>query len=88
LRRTGVKVGRDPENVGGEWVEKNRAKNDKQVRCKVDVDVEGACDRIDLDVDMIGATCPDKEPGRTTSNERNKLKPAWSVAGAVLVDFT
>ena len=69
-------MGRAPENAGGGWVEKNSAKNDKQVRCRVEVDVVGACDRIDLDVDTIGATCPDKLPGRTTSNECNRPKPA------------
>jgi hypothetical protein len=76
LRRTGVKVGSAPENVGGAWVEKNSAKNDKQVRCIVDVEVVGACDKIALDVDTIGVTCPDRQPGRTTSNECSRLKPA------------
>jgi hypothetical protein len=76
LRRTGVKVGRAPENAGGGWVEKKSARNDKQVRCKVEVDVVGACDRIVLDADTMGVTWPDKQPGRTISNECSKPKPA------------
>jgi len=76
LRSTGVNVGRLPENVGGECVEKNNAKNDKQVRCIVDVDVVGACDKIDLDVEIIGVTCTDKLPGSTMSNECNSPNPA------------
>lgn len=88
LRRTGVRIGSAPANDGGEWVEKNKARNDKHVRWRVDVDVVGACDKITCDVDAIDITWTERQPGSTLNNECSSPKPACNVAGAVFVDFS
>jgi hypothetical protein len=67
LRRTGVNTGNEFKNVGGECVEKNEEMNCKQVICKVELDVDGGCDRIDLDIDAIKLVWLEREPGRTCS---------------------
>jgi hypothetical protein len=49
-----MSCGRELENVGGAWVEKNKERKDNVVRCKVEVEVEGACERIDFEMAVTG----------------------------------
>ena len=65
--RTGVKTGNEFKNVGGGCVEKNVEVNCRHVICKVEPDVDGGCDRIDLDIDAIKLVWLEREPGRTWS---------------------
>jgi hypothetical protein len=65
LRRTGVNTGNEFKNVGGECVAKNEEVNCRQVICKVELDVDGGCDKIDLDIDAIKPIWLEREPGRT-----------------------
>lgn len=41
LRRTDVSVGSDRLNTAGAWVERKRARNERHVKCNVDVVVVG-----------------------------------------------
>ena len=43
----------DPENATGECVENSKAKNDKHVRWRVEVDDDEFCDKTDLEIVMI-----------------------------------
>jgi len=42
--------GRALENVDGACVEKNKDRKDSVMRCRFDVDVEGGCERIDVEI--------------------------------------
>jgi hypothetical protein len=53
FRRTGVITGSELENVGGECVANNKARKDRHVKCRVEVEVVGDCDKMGLQVDMI-----------------------------------
>ena len=88
LSNTGVIFGSAPENEGGACVEKKRARNDRQVRWSVDVEVVTGCDRMDLEVEIMEVTCVDNDPGRTPSKACRRQSPAWSVPGAVLGDLS
>jgi len=63
----GVRVGNEPWNKVGGWVEKKRARKERQVICKVDVDVVGDCDRTDLEVDTMSGTWVVRQPGTTVN---------------------
>jgi hypothetical protein len=67
LRRTGVNTGNEFKNVGGGCVEKNEEVNCRQVICKVELDVDGGCDKMNLDIDAIKLVWLEREPGRTCS---------------------
>jgi hypothetical protein len=53
LRRTGVNTGNEFEKVGGGCVEKNEEVNWRQEICNVELEVDGGCERIVLDIDAI-----------------------------------
>jgi len=46
--------GRALEYMDGACVEKNKERKDNVMRCKVDVDVEGGCERIDVEINVTG----------------------------------
>lgn len=60
-------VGSCAENSDEGWVEKKTARNDKHVRCKDEVEVEGACDKMALDVAIIWVTWLVNDPGKTSN---------------------
>jgi hypothetical protein len=65
LRRTGVNMGKEFKNVGGGCVEKKEVLNCRQEICNVELDVDGGCDRIFLDIDAIKPAWLEREPGST-----------------------
>jgi hypothetical protein len=65
LRRTGVNTGNEFTNVGGGCEAKNEAVNCRQEMCSVELEVDGGCDRIVLDIDTINPVWLEREPGRT-----------------------
>jgi hypothetical protein len=69
-------------------VEKKRARKERQVRCKVDVEVDGASSKIDLEVEAINETWVAKDPGRTVSKACKSPKPAWRTVGGVFEDLS
>jgi hypothetical protein len=53
LRRIGVNIGNEFTNVGGGCTAKNEELNCRQEMCSVELDVDGGCDRIVLEIDTI-----------------------------------
>jgi hypothetical protein len=86
-RSNGVRMGNSLWRVDGGCVEKKRARKERQVICKVDVDVVGDCDRTDFEVDTMSGTWLVREPGSTVNSEVRRLKPACRTAGGVFDDF-
>jgi len=67
LRRTGVNTGNEFENVGGGCVEKKEELNCKQEICSVELEVDGGCERMVLDIDAIKPAWLESDPGSTCS---------------------
>lgn len=80
--------GSDEVNTSWECVEKNKARNVKQVRWSVDVEVVGDCESTPLDVEMINGTWVANDPGRTDKSECRRLNPACRMDGEVFDDFS
>lgn len=53
--------------MGGGCEAKNEEVNCRQEMCSVELDVDGGCERMVLDIDTIKPVCPESEPGSTWS---------------------
>jgi hypothetical protein len=88
LRRTGVNTGNEFAKVGGGCEAKNEDMNCRQDICRVELDVDGGCDRIALDIDIIKPVWLEREPGSTCSKVCRSPKPACRVGVGVLGDLS
>jgi hypothetical protein len=74
-RSNGVRVVNELWNIVGGWVEKKRARKERQVMCRVNVDVVGDCDKTDLEVDTMSGTWVVGQPGSMVNSGVRRLKP-------------